>query len=219
MRRSGVRLPKAAPRKSQLRGPFYGRRAVFKIRIWHGSWHVVGARAYRHAMPKGSIETLQTGFRARVYAGKDPITGKQVYVRGETRRDRREAEADAERLVADVEADRRPDQHATVSMLLDRWIEVVDHELSTSDTTTGYIRRTIKPALGDMPLRKLQHRVDVLDRLYTHLRRCNQLCDGKAARRRGPASSEHVCKPMSPAAVRRVHAILAAALNYAISWG
>ncbi|HTK63775.1 MAG TPA: tyrosine-type recombinase/integrase [Pseudonocardia sp.] len=170
-------------------------------------------------MPKGSIETLRTGFRARVYAGKDPITGKQLYVRGETRRDRREAEADAERLVADVEADRRPDQHATVSMLLDRWVEVVDHELSTADTTAGYIRRTIKPALGDMPLRKLQHRVDVLDRLYTHLRRCNQLCDGKAARRGGPAMTEHVCTPMSPAAVRRVHAILSAALNYAISWG
>ncbi|HEY1972528.1 MAG TPA: hypothetical protein VGH89_31555 [Pseudonocardia sp.] len=47
-------------------------------------------------MPKGSIETLRTGFRARVYAGKDPISGKQLYVRGETRRDRREAEADAD---------------------------------------------------------------------------------------------------------------------------
>jgi len=34
-------------------------------------------------MPKGSIETLQTGFRACVYAGKDPITGKPVYVRGD----------------------------------------------------------------------------------------------------------------------------------------
>jgi integrase len=103
-------------------------------------------------------------------------------------------------------------------VLLDRWMEVVDHELSTAETTAGYVRRTIKPALGDMPLRKLQHRVDVLDRLYTHLRRCNQLCDGKAARRAGLASSDHVCKPMSPAAVRRVHAILSAALNYGISW-
>jgi len=43
-------------------------------------------------------------------------------------------------------------------------IEVVDHELSTAETTAGYIRRTLRPALGDMPLRKLQHRVDVLDR-------------------------------------------------------
>jgi hypothetical protein len=46
-------------------------------------------------MARGSIETLRTGFRARVYAGKDPITGKQTYLRGETRRYRRDAEARA----------------------------------------------------------------------------------------------------------------------------
>jgi hypothetical protein len=105
---------------------------------------------------RGSIETLRTGFRARVYVGKDPITGKQTYHRGETRRNRRDAEADAERLVAGVGADRRPDLHTTVGTLLDRWMEIVDHELSTAETTAGYVRRTIKPALGDMPLRKLQ---------------------------------------------------------------
>jgi hypothetical protein len=80
-------------------------------------------------MSRGSIETLRTGFRARVYAGKDPITGRQTYLREETRCHRRDAEADAERLVAHVEADRRPDQHATVGVLLDRWMDVVDHEL------------------------------------------------------------------------------------------
>jgi integrase len=170
-------------------------------------------------MPRGSIETLRTGFRARVYAGKDPITGRQTYLRGETRRYRREAEADAERLLAHVEADRRPDQHATVGVLLDRWMEVVDHELSTAETTAGYVRRTLKPALGEMPLRKLQHRVDILDRLYTHLRRCNRLCDSSRARKAADGVEPHMCKPMSAGAVRRVHAILSAALNYAVSWG
>ena len=182
---------------------------------WHDLWHVVSVAAYGRAMPRGSIETLRTGFRARVYAGKDPITGKQTYLRGESRKHRRDAEADAERLVANVEAERQPDQHATVAHLLDRWVEVVDHELTTAETTAGYIRRTIRPALGEMPLRKLQHRVDILDRLYTHLRRCNQLCD---SRTRDEAST-HVCRPMSPASVRRVHAILSAALNYGVSWG
>jgi hypothetical protein len=185
-------------------------------------WHVVTVWAYLLAMARGSIETLRTGFRARVYAGKDPITGRQNYLRGETRRDRRDAEADIERLLANVEADRRPDQHATVGVLLDRWTEVVDHELSTASTTAGYVRRTIRPALGNMPLRKLQHRVDILDRLYTHLRRCNRLCDSSPARKavNGAGADEpHVCRPMSPGAVRRVHAILSAALNYAVSWG
>src|SRR6185312_13768811 len=123
------------------------------IARWHEFWHVVGSTAYLLAMPRGSIETLRTGFRARVYAVKDPITGKQIYPRGETRRYRRDAELDAERLVAAVEAERQPDQHATVAHLLDRWVEVVDHELSTAETTAGYIRRTLRPALGDMPVR------------------------------------------------------------------
>lgn len=175
-------------------------------------------------MPRGSVETRRTGFRARVYAGKDPITGKQVYLRGEARRHRRDAEADAERLAARVDADQRPDQHATVGVLLDRWAEIVDHELSTAETTAGYVRRTLKPALGEMPLRKLQHRVDILDRLYSHLRRCNQLCDGRGAVRASPRTgasqpAAHTCRPMSPGAVRRVHSILSAALNYAVSWG
>ncbi len=111
--------------------------------------------SYRLPMARGSIETLRTGFRARVYAGKDPITGRQNYLRGETRRLRRDAEADADRLLAQVGADKRPDQHATVGLLLDRWSEVVDHELSTTSTRAGYVPRTIRPALGGTPLRKL----------------------------------------------------------------
>ncbi|MCU1626277.1 MAG: regulatory protein GntR [Pseudonocardia sp.] len=93
-------------------------------------------------------QTLRTGFRARVYAGKDPITGRQTYLRGETRRYRREAETDAERLVARVEADQRPDQNATVGMLLDRWMEIVDHELSTAETTAGYVRQAQAVSTG-----------------------------------------------------------------------
>src|SRR5690242_19916311 len=84
------------------------------IARWHEFWHVVGSTAYGLAMPRGSIETLRTGFRARVYAGKDPITGKQTYLCGETRRHRRDAEADAERLVAAVEAERAPRAAQTV---------------------------------------------------------------------------------------------------------
>jgi hypothetical protein len=57
---------------------------------WTG--HVVGARAYRHALPEGSVESADR-FPGWGYAGKDPITDKQLYVRGETRRDRRDAEA------------------------------------------------------------------------------------------------------------------------------
>jgi hypothetical protein len=47
---------------------------------------------------KGSVETLRNGFRARVYCGKDPITGRQTYLRGQSRRDREQAERDCVRL-------------------------------------------------------------------------------------------------------------------------
>jgi hypothetical protein len=114
-------------------------------------------------MGKGSIESLATGFRARVYAGKDPITRRQTYLCGETRRTRDQAEADCRRLLAYADAATLPDQRATVSLLLTRWMEVVDHEVSTAETTAGYVRRTLEPALGDITLRKLQHRVDIID--------------------------------------------------------
>ncbi|WP_214404494.1 hypothetical protein [Pseudonocardia lacus] len=45
------------------------------------------------------------------------MTRKRTYLRGETRRYRRDAELDAERLVAHVEAGRRPDFVAQ-----DRWM-------------------------------------------------------------------------------------------------
>lgn len=162
-------------------------------------------------MARGSVETRRSGFRARVYAGKDPVTHQQTYLRGENRRTRAEAEADIERLLALADTGEKLDLKRTVATLLDRWMETVDHELSTAETSAGYIRRTIKPALGDMPIRKLQHRVDILDKLYIHLRRCNQLCKSP--------SPGHMCKPMSAGAVRRVHAILSASLNYGVSWG
>jgi integrase len=82
-------------------------------------------------------------------------------------------------MLAQVEAENHPVQSATVETLIRRRMEVADHGLTTRDTTAGFVRRVINPALGDMSLRKLQHRVDILDRLYVHLRRCGSLCDGK----------------------------------------
>ncbi len=184
-------------------------------------------------MATGHVESLKRGFRAVVYAGKDPITSRKIYLK-EAHPIRVAAEDAKNRLVAQVESDRVPGQAATLAYLLDRWVEVADHELTTRETNEGYIRRTLKPALGEMALRKLQHRVDILDRLYTHLRRCSVLCDGRPfiEHRLGKGAAldgshdcgrskcaPHSCKPMGPDAVRRVHAILSAALSYAVSWG
>ncbi|MBI4943878.1 MAG: site-specific integrase, partial [Actinobacteria bacterium] len=179
-------------------------------------------------MGTGSIELLKGGsYRVSVYAGKDPITGRKRYLK-ESHPTREAAVAARDRLLVQVEADIVPDRAATLAVLLDRWLEVAELELSTRETSAGYIRRTLKPALGDVSLRKLQHRVDLLDRLYTHLRRCNVLCDGRAYvvhttssahDCKGAGCRSHECKPMAPATVRRIHAILSTALGYAVSWG
>jgi integrase len=179
-------------------------------------------------MPSGSIEPLPSGkFRAVVRAGKDPITGKYVKLT-ETCETEKQAQLARDRMLARVEAESHPDWSATVETLMERWCEVADHDLSTSVNVASVIRRVINPRLGEMKLRKLQHRVDILDRLYKHLSRCSVACDGTPFidhRRIGPHSCDgqrcapHVCRPMSPASIHRVHAILSPALGYAVSWG
>jgi integrase len=51
--------------------------------------------------------------------------------------------------------ERSPTTSGTVGYLLSRWLEVADLELTTRDGYESYIRRNILPALGDVPLRKL----------------------------------------------------------------
>ena len=158
-------------------------------------------------------------------AGRDPITKKYLKLT-ETCDSESQAILARERMLAQVEAESHPDRAATVAVLMARWMDVVDHELSTVETTAGYVRRTINPVLGELPLRKLQHRVDLLDRLYMHLQRCNELCDGRSFVVHATSSRHdcveagcrpHKCKPMKPGTVRRIHAIISGALNYAVS--
>ena len=190
--------------------------------------HAAVRRATFRLVPSGSIERLPSGrWRAVVRAGRDPITKRYIKLT-ETCATEGAAIAARERMLAQVDAGSHPDRAATVASLMVRWMDVVDHELSTAETTAGYVRRTINPALGDWTLRKLQHRVDILDRLYKHLGRCNVLCDGRpfiahtTSKEHDCAKAEcqpHRCKGMAPSTIRRIHAILSSALNYAISWG
>jgi integrase len=190
----------------------------------------------------GHIERLPSGsLRVRVYGGKDPVTGKE---RRYKRTVKTEAQAAAElaRLLRDVEAERAPDDSATVGLLLDRYLDVADLEVSTREAHEGYIRRTIKPVLGEVRVRKL--RADALDVLYVHLKKCSRLC-GRLPRTEHYADGEHVCdgrcaplrdhrtprphqcdgrcrlhkcKPMAPASILRIHAIISAALNLAVRY-
>jgi hypothetical protein len=93
-------------------------------------------------MAKGHVERLRSGaHRVTVYAGKDPITGKKVYLKETCPDEIKAAEAMA-RLVRQAESRLQPDRSSTLEHLLERWLEVADLELSTRETNEGYIRRT-----------------------------------------------------------------------------
>jgi integrase len=151
-------------------------------------------------MAEGHIRQRGNAWQVIVHAGHDPITGKRRNLTG-TARTKREAQALRARLLNQVNEGKRPATDATVAQLLARWLEVADLAWSTRVTYQGYINRTILPALGDVPLRRLD--TATLDRFYTTLRA------------RGGSGG----KPLAAATVRQVHAILRRALGQAGRWG
>ncbi len=191
---------------------------------------------------RGHIEQLPSGsFRVHVYAGTDPVTGRPRRLR-ETCPDDATAAATLGRLLNDADGGRFPDRAATLGQALDKYLEVADLELSTREAHQGYIRRTIAPVLGDVKVRKLG--ADSLDSLYTALKKCSRLCGrlpktehyvaGPHAcdQRCGPLRDHrtnrphtcdsrcpvHVCKPMRPATILRIHSIISAALDLAVRY-
>jgi hypothetical protein len=61
---------------------------------------------------------------------------------------------------------------------MDEYAAVAEWDVSTRQTNEGFIRRTIKPALGPMKVRKV--RGPILDKLYAELKRCGDLaCTGR----------------------------------------
>ena len=65
-----------------------------------------------------------------------------------------------------------------MAKLLDEYAPIAPWDVSTRQTNEGFIRRTIKPALGPMKVRKV--RGPILDKLYAELKRCGDLaCNGR----------------------------------------
>jgi hypothetical protein len=118
----------------------------------------MAARGHSRQRSNGSHEVL-------VYAGKDPLTGKERRRTG-TAHSRKEAEQLRTRLLSEIDKGRSPagGSRATMAQLLERWLETADLEFTTRYTYGRYITQKILPALGCVPVRKLD--VEMLDRFY-----------------------------------------------------
>jgi len=122
------------------------------------------------AATRGHLERLPSGsYRVHAYGGTDPVTGKPRRIRV-TCSDDATAAATLGRLLGEVDEERFPNRDATLGHALDKYLEVADLEVSTREAHEGYIRRTIKPVLGQVKIRKLG--ADSLDSLYAALKRC-----------------------------------------------
>ena len=192
--------------------------------------------------PEATSSSCPSGsFRVHVYAGTDPVTGKPRRLR-QTCPDEAAAAAALGQLLAQADGDRFPNRDATLGQALDKYLEVADLEVSTREAHEGYIRRTIGPVLGEVKIRKLG--ADSLDALYTALKKCSRLC-GRLPRTEHYADGEHacdhgadrcattappgphtcdsrcrphVCKPMKPATILRIHSIISSALDLAVRY-
>src|ERR1700722_19874378 len=99
---------------------------------------------------KGHIEQLpSSSFRVNVYAGTDPVTGKERRLR-ETRPDETSATIALGRLLKQAEGHQAPERDALFGRVLDVYLEVTELAASTRVTHESYIRRVMAaiPAPG-----------------------------------------------------------------------
>ena len=135
-------------------------------------------------------------WKLRVYTGRDGRS-RPTYLSRNFTGTRRQAESALSKLVADVERRQATNNHGgSVGDLLTRWLADIQPTRSpgTMHEHRRSIDRNILPAIGSVRLNRLTARH--LDDLYGSM----------------------LARGLSPASVRRHHAILSAALRRAVKW-
>jgi integrase len=179
---------------------------------------------------KGNIEERKGALRVRVYAGIDPVTDRQTYLRetilGTDDAAWRKAENKLTEFRAKVLKQRTVASSVPFEQAIADWLqdsEIVD---STRDAYINYIDRYIRPTLGKTFVRKIDART--LERFYGELRRCRARSDRKLYiehRAEGDHDcvkhecTEHKCKPLAKSTVRQIHSIISGSLAAAERWG
>src|SRR6185437_14823656 len=189
---------------------------------------VTAARGGPRQRQRGEIEVLKSGaLRVKVYAGEDPLTGRRHFLR-ETippgPNAGREAEKARARMLNQVDEGRNPRTKATVNQLMDRYLDVLDVDVTTRKSYEGYIRNHIRPLLGKLPVAKLTG--ETLDSFYTVLRRCRTHCAGRPLIEHISSDQHectkkckpHQCRPLAASSIRQVHFCLSGALKRAMRW-
>jgi len=138
-----------------------------------------------------------------VYAGIDPLTGRQRYLK-ETAADEDEADVVLTRLLGRVDENRHPKSAITVGEAIRRWLEVARHEDTTRDRNEDLIRIYIEPVLGHLQAGALD--AELLETFYARLQRCRELCSGRP--RHG-----HTCRPLAGSTTARSTTYSAARSN------
>jgi integrase len=177
-----------------------------------------------------------------VYAGRDPLTGRKRQKTGTTATKAQARQLEA-RLVTEIGAGRHGGAAGkTVGELLEAWFEWRPSVRPISPNTLANYRRyadqKLLPALGRLPLARVD--TATIDRLYAELRQRGSKCqhcyrrirDGQPAMRPGEvfhlrfSGEERVHQtdcvqgiPMTPSAIRDVHAVLSGAFKQAMVWG
>ena len=138
----------------------------------------------------------------RVYAGRDPLTGKKVWKARSVRGTKRDAERALAVFVAELLTARPSGPSRTFGELLERWFEARsgDWSPSTAQQTRWMIDGQLR-GLSDGKVAALS--VEDLDRFYAALRERG----GRAGR------------PLARSTVARVHTVVRLALRQAVVWG
>lgn len=172
--------------------------------------HIVGSmRGHMRQRGEGTWEL-------RVFAGRDPVTGRDRYRTKTVKGGKRTAEEALAAFVTQVGAGVATE--STFGELVERWFAVASVAKDWSPKTVAETRRIMDNRLGPLwPLRLDKVRTSVLDNYYAALRAHGGRCGHQPRRDHGRDLCESGA-PLAAATVRRIHVVVHAALEQAVAW-